>query len=216
MKWSLAIIMLSLLGQSFGFGFRIDTPTQTAPAALVVSLRDADGSAISDVLVLVRDRSGRAELSRVTTDAAGMARFASLPVAEVRVAVQGQLPDGTPLVQPGADVRGVHCMLGIPPTRLDLRATADGRVGPDPATMITPDLGGTGSAPPSQGFPTLVPAERATTLPATIVPLIVAPTAPLPIRAVSDASGIGVIAGLVGMLLIGIALLALATFRRFR
>jgi hypothetical protein len=216
MKWSLAIIMLSLLGQSFGFGFRIDTPTQTAPEALVVSLRDAEGSAISDVLVLVRDRSGRAELSRATTDAAGIARFASLPVAEVRVAVQGQLPDGTLLVQPGADARGVHCMLGMPPTRLDLRATADGRVGPDPATMITPDLGGTGSPPPSQGFPTLVPAERATTLPATIVPLLVAPTAPLPVHAPSGVANPGIVAALVGLLMIGITLLAFAAVRRGR
>jgi hypothetical protein len=102
---------------------------------LVVSLRDERGAGVA-VTVIVRDGAGRRDLARATTGADGVTTFAALPISEVRVAVDGALPGGAALYQPGDDARGIRVWLDSGATRLDLRAAPDGMVQPDPATMI--------------------------------------------------------------------------------
>ena len=68
--------------------------------------------------------------------------FVSLRVGEIRVAVEGQLANGTTLYLPGQDSAGIRLTLGAPPTRLDLRVEPDGLLRPDPATMIVPQIVG--------------------------------------------------------------------------
>jgi hypothetical protein len=112
-----------------------------APPALVVQLRDTAGVGVARVIVTVRDARGQADLAHATTNDAGVATFATLPAADIRVVVRGALPNGAALILPGNDARGIPLVLDAPPTRLDLRVEADGLVRPDPATMITPDVG---------------------------------------------------------------------------
>lgn len=109
---------------------------------LRVTLRDTDGQGLPGVAIIVRDEEGK-ELARQTTAEGGASSFAGLP-AIVRVAVAGQLRGGPPLVQLGDDARGVRLALdqvATPPT-LDLRVERDGLVLPDPATMLTLEMGG--------------------------------------------------------------------------
>jgi hypothetical protein len=113
---------------------------QELPPDLIVRLRDSADAGISNISVIARDASGH-ELVRASTDASGRATFARLPVSEVRVAVQGSLPNGKPLSLPGQDAPGIRLLLDSPPVQLDLRAEADGLVRPDPATMIAPEVG---------------------------------------------------------------------------
>jgi hypothetical protein len=115
---------------------RLFTP-EPAPL-LTLTLRDAAGTPVSGVTVIVRDTSGQRELSRAITDADGLARIPTLPVTEVRVLVTGTLPDGTALALPGSDRDGIVIYLtGTPTTRLQWRVQADGMVTPDPLTEIT-------------------------------------------------------------------------------
>lgn len=131
--------MRVLLWLSFLLSIFAQTPV--LPPALVVQLRDVAGAPLAGVAVTVHDLSGSAVLARGTTDTAGSVSFDPLPAQDVRVAVAGALPTGVPLSQPGEDVRGVAVVLGAPPVYLDLRVETDGVVRPDPATMITPDVG---------------------------------------------------------------------------
>lgn len=114
---------------------------QNAPPALVVRLRDVAGRGIAGVTVIVADQSSATVLDQATTDATGAATFGPLPVADVRILIQGRLADGTPLVQPGADARGIAVILGTPSLTLELRSEVDGTVLPDPATELTLEPG---------------------------------------------------------------------------
>lgn len=114
---------------------------QDTPPALVVRLRDVAGRGIAGVTVIVADQSGATVLDQATTDATGAAMFGPLPVADVRIVVQGRLADGTPLVQPGADAQGIAVILGTPSLTLELRSEADGTVLPDPEAELTLEPG---------------------------------------------------------------------------
>jgi hypothetical protein len=130
MAWVVVILEVLLLAVS---GLRLQPPD------LLVTIRDGQDQGMAGVMVLVRDESGQHELARLRTDERGQARFTGLTEQEVRVAVQGQLPDGTPLIQMGMDAEGIMLILGAPPTMLDLRVEPNGTVLPDPVTMIVPE-----------------------------------------------------------------------------
>jgi hypothetical protein len=114
---------------------------QIDPPMLTVSLHDLANAPIVGATVIVRDASGTSELARAATDTHGIATFAALTQDQVRVAVTGALPDGTRLYQVGADATGILLLLASRSTTLDLRSERDGLVLPDPATMISRDLG---------------------------------------------------------------------------
>lgn len=114
---------------------------QTTPPDLIVSLRDVDGAPVPQVLVSLRDSTGQAEIDRALTDAQGIAAFANLEPGTFRVAVQGALPDGTPLFQTGNDAIGTMVWLNALPATVDLRSEVDGMVIPDPATAVAPEPG---------------------------------------------------------------------------
>ena len=129
---------------------------QSAPPALVVELRTWDGSAISGVHVLLTDRSGTTLLGRALTDSSGVARFGPLPTNELRILLQGQLADGTTLLQPGLDAQGIAVFLEAPSMTLVLRSERDGMVRPDPMRDVTHDQWG-GRAATVAAIPTALP-----------------------------------------------------------
>lgn len=128
----LALVLLSAPGQL--------ALAQDAPPALTVRLRDSAGAGIAGVAVTVTDISGRTMLARQTSDSAGIARFATLPLPDVRVRVEGRLADGTALLLPGQDAAGIAVVLGTP-TTLELRSEADGTVLPDPELELSLEVG---------------------------------------------------------------------------
>ncbi|MEI7642678.1 MAG: hypothetical protein WCJ55_00085 [Chloroflexales bacterium] len=109
---------------------------------LTVTLRDAAGQGIAGIIIIVRSEDGQ-ELARQTTDADGTASFDTLPTV-VRVAVAGQPRNAPSLYQLGDDAQGVRLVLGTGDslTVLNLRAERDGLVLPDPATMLSLEIGG--------------------------------------------------------------------------
>ncbi len=118
-------LLLALLGS-------ISALAQEAPPALIVTLHDTEGVGVSGIMITVTDRSGGTVLARGTTGSDGSLRIAALPIADVRVQIHGQLPDGTSLSLPGQDSAGIAVTLGVPEVTLALRSEADGRVRPDP------------------------------------------------------------------------------------
>jgi hypothetical protein len=108
---------------------------------LFVTVRDVSGAGVPEIRVLVRDSGGSYVIARGVTDAAGVAEIGDVRLSEIRVAVEGSLPDGTPLRQTGQDAAGVALFLGFGAATLDVRVEPDGLVIPDPATMITLDPG---------------------------------------------------------------------------
>jgi hypothetical protein len=153
---------------------------QEAPPDLVVTIRDAEGAGVPQVRVLVRDGSGTATLAQETTDAAGVARFPTVPLSEIRVAVSGTTLAGVPLTQTGDDARGVPLLLLFGPATLDLRVEPSGLVLPDPTRMIAPDPGaalGTVELPRDQ--PLVIATAPALAVGQTPVALIVDTPAPL-------------------------------------
>lgn len=187
-------------------------PTPIVPPALIVTMRDVAGAPLPGVTVLVTDASGGTVLGRATTGVDGTAVFPSLPAQDARVTVVGLLPTGAPLTLVGKDARGIAIILGAPPARLDLRAEADGRVLPDPATMVSPDIGVPLTAideAPLAATPThtsaLTPAAPAVATPASAAPSNDSPGAALTIISVT-----------VAVILAGIAALLLALGLRWR
>jgi hypothetical protein len=157
---------------------------QEPPPALVVRLRDVDGRGVPNIVVLVLDTAGTTVLARATTGTDGSASFGPLPLAEVRVRVEGRLPDGTALQLPGQDAAGIRVILGAPPVMLELRSEPDGTVLPDPALELALEIG---VAPDGEGFgdvlgalPTARPAARPSAAPAfsQATPPVAAPTQP--------------------------------------
>lgn len=127
----------------------VSARAEEPPPALVVRLRDVDGRGVPNVAVLVLDTAGTTVLARATTGADGSAGFGPLPLAEVRVRVEGRLPDGIALQLPGEDAAGIQVILGAPPVVLELRSEPDGTVLPDPALELALEIG---VAPDGQGF----------------------------------------------------------------
>lgn len=149
---------------------------QSSTTQITVELRDANDAGVVGALISVRAATGQAELARATTDQQGHATLTVPFTDAVRVLVQGTLVDGTRLFQAGDEVQGVRLHLDHRETLLDLRSEADGRVLPDPATMIVPQP----VAP--QALPTapLAPTNGVITPPVSMEPLnnpaIVVPT----------------------------------------
>ncbi len=137
--------------------------------ALTVTLRDAADQGIAGIIIIVRSDDGQ-ELAQQTTDADGTASFDTLPTV-VRVAVAGQPRHAPSLYQLGDDAQGVRLAFdaGAAPTVLLLRAERDGLVLPDPATMLSLEVGGPTVAPP------LPPLASATSAP---LPTRIDPSAP--------------------------------------
>lgn len=132
--WCVALVVVALTVAAPAY-------SQEGPPALIVRLRDMAGAGVPGAAIIITDASGATVLARATSDASGAASFGPLPVADVRILVQGRLADGTPLSQPGLDAQGIAVILGGPPTTLELRSEADGTVLPDPATELTLEPG---------------------------------------------------------------------------
>jgi hypothetical protein len=115
---------------------------QNAPPDLVVTLRDVQNQGVVGATISVRDAADGQEIARSTTDGQGQATFVALRVADLRVAVHGQLSSGARLYLPGQDASGIRLTLGVPPIRLDLRVEPNGLIRPDPETMIVPEIVG--------------------------------------------------------------------------
>jgi hypothetical protein len=147
---------------------------------LIVRLRDVDGAGIAGVSVLVLDSGGSHILSRATTDAQGVALVRGILEEEVRIAVEGRLPNGTPLHQIGDDALGVRVFLGAPPTQLDLRSEHDGTVILDPQTMLGLEPAGTLATHTAIPFDPSAPIAAAPPAPDTLRARVqAAPTVPL-------------------------------------
>lgn len=132
---------------------------QDAPD-LIVTLHSIDGAPLSGATVIVRDAHRDQNLARATTDAQGQATFPRISATDVRVAIQGQLSNGTRFFQPGNDARGIAMVLSVGTTRMNLLADVDGMIAPDPLTMAALEPG----------------------IPVTTAQAAVFPTAPLPPR----------------------------------
>lgn len=206
MKWWITTCCV-LLGLAFPAITSAQEPAP--PPVLVVTVRDSAGQGVPGIEVLVRDRSGATELGRAVTDASGQARFATLPVNDIRVALVGRLGDGTALRQEGDDARGIALVLSLPPNMLDLVIEPDGKVLPDPTTMLALDSG----VPVDVSLPTALPAMT----PVLTVPTpqtLPTPDVPSPTPSATDISLWGGIA--LAMVLAGIIVTLLLLVSRWR
>lgn len=136
---------------------------QEAPV-LLVSLRDTNDKPVAGARVIIRDSAGERDIARRATDAHGVATFAALNESDIRVAIEGQLPNGAKLYQPGNDARGMLVFLRAPTTRVNLLADSDGLVAPDPLTMSALEAGIPVVTAAASLFPTAT-ASRATPQP---------------------------------------------------
>jgi hypothetical protein len=175
---------------------------------LVVTIRDERGAGVA-ASVIVRDANGRRDLARAATDSAGAAAFAALPVSDVRVAVEGVLPNGAALAQPGDDARGALLWLSAGTTLLDLRAAPDGLVQPDPATMIAQET----ISPAPVVFPTAAIAAPEAMPPRAAAPPPEVSLAPLREAARPEAAGAAFPIG--GVLVVGALGAAVIVVARF-
>jgi hypothetical protein len=117
-------------------------PLPTQPPMVLVTVRDVHGVGIADLTVLVWDQQGHTLFARSRTDAAGVAPIATLPSSDLRIQVQGVLPNGQPLVMQGHDQLGIAIQLVPPTTTLDLLVEPSGVVLPDPTRMLALEVGG--------------------------------------------------------------------------
>jgi hypothetical protein len=145
---------------------------QDAPD-LIVTLKDTANTPVAGARVIVRDSGGSRDIAHASTDAAGTAIFATLMETDIRVAVEGQLPSGATLYQPGNDARGMLVFLQAGTTRVNLLVDTDGLVAPDPRTMAALEPGIPIATAPPTHFPT---APLAATPTATAIPAIPQPT----------------------------------------
>jgi hypothetical protein len=113
---------------------------QDAPN-LIVTLKDINNAPLMGAAVIVRDSSGSRDIARATTDAQGVATFSTLMETDIRVAVEGQLPNGAKYFQPGNDARGIAMFLSAGTNRMNLLADTDGMIAPDPLTMSALESG---------------------------------------------------------------------------
>lgn len=113
---------------------------QDAPN-LIVTLKDVNNAPLMGATVIVRDSSGGRDIARATTDAQGVATFSTLMETDIRVAVEGQLPNGAKYFQPGNDAEGIAMFLSAGTNRMNLLADTDGMIAPDPLTMSALESG---------------------------------------------------------------------------
>src|SRR6266545_2107827 len=113
---------------------------QDAPE-LIVTLKDINNVPLAGATVIIRDSSGGRDIARATTDTQGVATFSGLMETDIRVAVQGQLPNGAKYFQPGNDARGIAMFLSAGTNRMNLLADTDGMIAPDPLTMSALESG---------------------------------------------------------------------------
>jgi hypothetical protein len=146
---------------------------QDAPD-LIVTLHTIDGAPLSGATVIVRDAGGVQELARATTDAQGQATVQILPVTDIRVVVQGQLPGGARFFQPGNDAKGIALFLQHGTTHLNLLADVDGMIAPDPRTMAALEPGIPVATAEAVAFPTapLSPRPTVTAIAAVTLPTL--------------------------------------------
>src|SRR6266508_4334055 len=107
---------------------------QDAPE-LIVTLKDVNNAPLAGATVIIRDSSGSRDIARATTDAQGVATFSALMESDIRVVIQGRLPNGATYFQPGNDAKGIAMFLSAGTNRMNLLADADGMIAPDPLTM---------------------------------------------------------------------------------
>lgn len=179
---------------------------------MAIRLRDAADQPLAGVTVIIRDQAGTRDLAQTVTDREGAAGVTGLTAETVRVAVVGQLPDGTPLVQLGDDAPGMLVFLVGGTLTLDLVSDAQGVVQPNPLTMTALEPGIPRETPlPTAPFSTPVPTLVA-------VPLVGNPTigiglGPDPVLPAPPAPGAtGTTWGLVllgGLVALGVGMLVL-------
>jgi hypothetical protein len=107
---------------------------QDAPE-LIVTLKDINNVPLVGATVIIRDSSGGRDIARATTDAQGVAIFSTLMESDIRVVIQGQLPNEATYFQPGNDAKGIAMLLSAGTNRMNLLADTDGMIAPDPLTM---------------------------------------------------------------------------------
>lgn len=157
------IILFMLL-----FGSLRADPT---PPSVHVTLHDINDAGVPNATIIIRDAQGRQEQARGQTDARGNVSFSEALSAPVRIAVEGRLLHGILLYQDGFDANGV--LIHELPVVLDLRVEPDGKVIPDPVTMITQD-----TSPADAAVAALPAAPQATHLPERVLMPAQAPQSP--------------------------------------
>jgi len=169
---------------------------QKTSITLVVRLWTTEDAPVPLARVQVIDAQSDRLINEGTTDGVGEARFAEMPVAEIRVVVSGRRPDGTPLHQVAQDARGIWVRLPARNWTMDLRADIDGAVFPDLGIAGGGAVDGLDATAIAQGVFELPTAPRATAFPpartrqAIVVPAAAAlgPDLPADPREVSDAT----------------------------
>ncbi|HEU5090719.1 MAG TPA: hypothetical protein VFT99_24865, partial [Roseiflexaceae bacterium] len=111
---------------------------RAAGSQLVVTLRDVHDRGVAGIQVTLHIGHAAESTLQGISNGAGMVYFDTIGGQEVRVAVQGMLPGGTPVRQNGVDLDGVWLLLEPGNNRLDLRVEPGGLVIPDPV-MIAPE-----------------------------------------------------------------------------
>lgn len=116
--------------------FGLFQANQTQPS-ITVTLRDINDAGIPNAIIIIRDAQGQHEQARGQTDAQGNVSFSEPLATPLRIAVEGRLPHRIRLYQDGFDASGV--LIHELPVTLDLRVEPDGKVIPDPVTMLSQD-----------------------------------------------------------------------------
>ncbi|MFN8567035.1 MAG: hypothetical protein U0Z44_05815 [Kouleothrix sp.] len=184
---------------------------QPAPD-LIVTLRDEQGQGVlANITVLAP--AGTPVLARATTDAQGRAVIETLPISEVRVLVEGQLPNGVRLVQRGDDAKGIRLWLDAESTQLDLRVNPDGTIEPDPATMIEPEGSAIEPTSTPAAAPTVAAVPQPTRRPAP-TPRPAMPTPAAAVQAGEPPAAALPLGGIALAVLLGGAIVAVLAARR--
>lgn len=184
---------------------------QPAPD-LIVTLRDEQGQGVvANITVLAP--AGTPVLARATTDAQGRAVIETLPISEVRVLVEGRLPNGVRLVQRGDDAKGIRLWLDAESTQLDLRVNPDGTIEPDPATMIEPEGSAIEPTSTPAAMPTVAAVPQPTRRPAP-TPRPAMPTPAAAVQAGEPPAAALPLGGIALAVLLGGAIVAVLAARR--
>jgi len=145
---------------------------QDAPD-LIVTLKDINNVPLASATVIIRDSSGSRDIARATTDAQGVATFSTLMETDIRVVIQGRLPNGATYFQPGNDAKGIAMGLSTGTNRMNLLADTDGMIAPDPLTMSALEPGipiATEGGPIFPTAPVAQPRPTVTAIPAVTLP----------------------------------------------
>lgn len=184
---------------------------QPAPD-LIVTLRDEQGQGVvANITVLAP--AGTPVLARATTDAQGRAVIETLPISEVRVLVEGRLPNSVRLVQRGDDAKGIRLWLDAESTQLDLRVNPDGTIEPDPATMIEPEGSAIEPTSTPAAAPTVAAVPQPTRRPAP-TPRPAMPTPAAAVQAGEPPAAALPLGGIALAVLLGGAIVAVLAARR--